>query len=662
MKRWAIIVGIDFYPSDRYLQGSVQDASSARHYLEETGELVDITLLTATTPRDSCARVPVENPASWPTQANVVAGLRRIVENASPGDLVYFHFSGHGVQVPDSAASAAPGAREAAIVLFENNEPGSSYLRGRHLARALGNMVGKGLVVTLVLDCCFSGGVTRHGDRRERNVRCLDYKADVDAASPQLFEGVFMNTTETMRHSRIEKDWLVDPDGYTIITACGPHETAQEIEVEGLGMRGALTYFLFKALQTLSFKSKNTSSKCLHEHLRTTFHASWPRQTPMRYGNKDRCFFSNLIVTPEPASFSIYKIDDGRLRLRAGRAHGILEGDEFSVCPFGGAVEATTEPWEALNPVLRAGAVGPFESDLAGIDPGYPVQRIATGWTARLLTSVSLRKVRVQLSASIGGKDEWEATGQKLNTQYLFMEASDEPCMFNVIVNEYEEYQVVDSRYDTIIGLPTVPLDSPGAISKVLHLLQHLAVYKCFEGLENRLADETFRKTFSITPHLAVTDSGGFSVNHGGTWGFTIENHCDKPLYMTIFNFNPSWEVVNMVSESGDDDYIIVPARKGGISSRKEMRLLMEVPESGRIAGKGQCEDVVKVFVTNRPISFPSVILPKMPVDPDSLHGAARGVNALSRVLLELSSSSRGDDQGEEQWTTQNFIICTTLE
>jgi hypothetical protein len=39
-------------------------------------------------------------------------------------------------------------------------------------------------------------------------------------------------------------DWLVNPDGYIILSVCGPYERAYEVEIEGEGRREALTYLL----------------------------------------------------------------------------------------------------------------------------------------------------------------------------------------------------------------------------------------------------------------------------------------------------------------------------------------------------------------------------------------------------------------------------------
>ena len=77
-----------------------------------------------------------------------------------------------------------------------------------------------------------------------------------------------------------------------------------------------------------------------------------------------------------------------------------------------------------------------------------------------------------------------------------------------------------------------------------------------------------------------------------------IENLSDQPLYVTIFDLGPSWQIINMISGDGGDDYEVVPAKRGAKGSVK-ISWEMIVPDSFRKRGLNHCEDVIKVFVTN---------------------------------------------------------------
>ncbi|KAI1074282.1 caspase domain-containing protein [Whalleya microplaca] len=659
---WAIVIGIDYYTSDRCLRGSVRDAVMVQHHLEEGNEPVDIRILTATTPSNKSARRPVEEPKLWPTCTNVISGLMRVLELANPGDSVYLHYSGHGVRIPSDVQSESGNTEELALVLFENDEIGSRYLRGAHLASALRKMVDKGLIVTVVLDCCFSGSVKRLGDWQDGQMRCIDYSANVDNASTQLDDVGLWSEESTFRNSEIEKTWLINPDGYIILSAAGPYENAYEVDIEGHGRNGALTYLLLHTLRILGGNGVLTTHLCLHEYLSAKFHALWPQQTPMRYGNKDRLFFGKFIIKPEAAYVSIYTSDNDRLYLRAGEVHGISKGDEFTVLPFVNVPEWTTKNPNEPPRVLRVEAVRPFDSDLVEIRAASTGRQITTGWKATLTKCASPRKIRARLAEDIDNKSQWVEGAQDRHFLHLAAEEDDGLCIFNVKVNKQEEFEVLDALDGKIPGLPTIPVDSTLAIPRTLDLLQHLATFKYFEGVENRLPCLSFQESFSIIPHSTINMKGIFDIPHGDIWGFTIVNTLQAPLYMAIFNFRPLWEIANMVSCSGGDSYLVVPPKEGTTSGRKEVKLRMNIPHLLRNSGITQCEDIVKVFITNSPVAFPTIILPEIQHD-GSRNEQSCGTKDLLVFLSNLpTQDTRGQDNDRRgQWSTYNFIIQTTL-
>jgi hypothetical protein len=134
-------------------------------------------------------------------------------------------------------------------------------------------------------------------------------------------------------------------------------------------------------------------------------------------------------------------------------------------------------------------------------------------------------------------------------------------------------------------------------------------------------------------------------------------------LYLAIFNFTPSWKIVDLVSQSGEGDFRVIQPRDKEDRNKKEIRLQMEVPEFLQRRGKKQCEDVVKVFLTSKPTSFPSMVLPEISFQPETPNRAVRGSDGqLSKFLLELTAGFRGADVAHEEWACRNFIICTTKE
>ena len=208
----------------------------------------------------------------------------------------------------------------------------------------------------------------------------------------------------------------------------------------------------------------------------------------------------------------------------------------------------------------------------------------------------------------------------------------------------------------------------------VLDVLQHLAMFKYFEGIENRTPSQPFEDSFSLSPAYDAGLSNGFNIRHGEEWHFTIENFGSRPLYMVVFNLDPLWKASNLISNVREGDFMVILPKEGN-NGKKEIRLKMEVPEALQKRGKSECEDVVKVFVTNKPTFFPSVVLPEMPLGAESfydttgLDGRVRSSSdQLSRLLSQLTTNFRGGQgskgntkTGDEEWACRNFVIRTYI-
>jgi hypothetical protein len=489
---WAVIIGINYYPEhyDGCLKGCVRDAEATRLYLEEAIEInADIVVLAASTPSVH-GLPPPEKPEVWPTYVNVIAQLKRIIDKAECGDRVYIHYSGHGTKL--LSRDKRP---ELALVLLDEGGCKSRSLRSVYLAKALREMVEKKLYVTLVLDCCFSGGVARSSDYCGFDVRFIEHDFDYDSVYIHELDTKFSDASSTLRDASVEDDWLINPKGYTILSACAPDQIAIEIETNGK-RKGALTHFLLDALHNLRVNGVKLTHHSLHEHLSTSFHAHWPQQTPMRYGNANLSLFGDSLLAPENDFVPIYK-EDGRLCLRAGDIHGVHKGDEYVAYPFSTPEQANGQVEEG-NANVRVTSVRLFESDLMQIDPTTIMVQIQTGWKAKLLTSLSPRIVCVGLLASFTRSIQPEFSVEGLRYMRLItrQEAekhqTEESCMYNVAINENNEYEVVNTLLEKVSAIPAIPCNSDSATKALVNVLQHIAKFKYFEGVENRVPCKAF--------------------------------------------------------------------------------------------------------------------------------------------------------------------------
>src|SRR5215213_4317569 len=104
------------------------------------------------------------------TKKNILAALDALYERAKEGDIVVFHFSGHGQQIEDDNGDESDGYDEAmipydAMAMYDPvNYKGQNHLRddelGAKLSRIRSKIGSKGSLV-VIIDACHSGTATR---------------------------------------------------------------------------------------------------------------------------------------------------------------------------------------------------------------------------------------------------------------------------------------------------------------------------------------------------------------------------------------------------------------------------------------------------------------------------------------------------------------------
>lgn len=206
-QRWALLCGGDHYiPSGcrdtgdhrilyKPLKGCVNDVKIVKDLLCGAGVPEDhIFTLTASKPEGNDRERPKEPENLWPTKKNINQVLDRISTLAQRGDLVLFHFSGHGIRrdrLPEVTHGTKGDALMGAALVMTDVMIGGPYLTGCQLGVRMQKFIDSGLRVTVVLDSCFSGGGYRN-----------DNLPDPDM-TPRT---IFFNDDQTHFHDNIVAD------------------------------------------------------------------------------------------------------------------------------------------------------------------------------------------------------------------------------------------------------------------------------------------------------------------------------------------------------------------------------------------------------------------------------------------------------------------------
>ncbi|KAH6652851.1 putative caspase [Truncatella angustata] len=631
---YAILIGIDAYPNGP-LNSCVRDVQAIKECLESQLSFVDIQTFTASNSRDPDIATPLEDPDRWPTLRNVASGFGRTTSRANKGDFVYVHYSGHGTRLAPCFDFSNSSTGDLALVLLKAENSPEVFLRGPRLAGLLKAMVDKGLIVTVVLDCCFSASVYRNGDPNVRYLPCGPAVAPTYSLRPDnnsVGRGTrFMNRDATMRDN-----WLLDPDRYTILAACGPHENAKGgFELGGNGERyGALSLFLSRAFSNRGLGRKH---KDIHRHLCAKFWQSCVAQFPVLYGNVNQGFFGSIDLCRNTRSYYVVE-REGSLQLLAGRAHGLHDGERFTVYPPNSASDRSVEE-ESIVTIARVGAFT-SQLDLSGIRSNYRTQ-----WIAEPRTSLYHADFLVRLSPDIPHHNEWLAALKERSFRNI--DGAQTP-VYQVVLSSDNEYEILDSSSRKITNLPPMPEDRTD-IGRICNVLEHLARFEMVKGLTNETPTETFRKSFDIhiiSQGKIFGPGEQIEVRHNSIIEVIMKNVGETVLYIHVYNLGPCWQVKGIYHGT----YEAVPPRKvrydgqQAFAGRSSRKIKMTIPVV--MQEYGSCEDVIKIFVTTHPTIFDSLELPNL----DELVG----INTGERI-------SHPDNQLLEDWVALNFPIRTSL-
>lgn len=168
----ALLVGVAAYdePKIRPLTGPRNDVVLLwRHLVRHDFAPADIEVLAEGLPPAD----DVPRPLDLPVRAAILAGLERLAARAGPGDLVLFHFSGHGTtqpQPPGAADELEAGGRDQVLLPKDAGlyDPATQTIRNaivdNELGAALDRIRATGATVWVIVDACHAGSVTRSAD------------------------------------------------------------------------------------------------------------------------------------------------------------------------------------------------------------------------------------------------------------------------------------------------------------------------------------------------------------------------------------------------------------------------------------------------------------------------------------------------------------------
>ena len=235
MAKRAVLIGINKYQvpgSD--LNGCVNDVKNLSGALKTYYGFADKDITTLT---DLLA-----------TKKAMERAVRKLIKSGKKGDTLLLHYSGHGSNVPDDNGDEADRRDE---ILCPTDLDWKDTLRDDWLRKTF-DKLRKGVSLTVIMDCCHSGTITRaitppDAPIRERFLPCpLDLMA---TESRRKLRGTVRGQLGKAPRGRKRKKDIVHADiQEMLITGCRDTQTSADAHIGGT-YNGALTYYLVESIK-----------------------------------------------------------------------------------------------------------------------------------------------------------------------------------------------------------------------------------------------------------------------------------------------------------------------------------------------------------------------------------------------------------------------------
>jgi hypothetical protein len=588
----ALLVGINTYKyPDRVppLAGSLNDVEDMRQILIGKFEFPPQNILVL---KDSQA-----------THAQIMNAIQTyLVAKTQPGDIVVFHYSGHGSQMKDVTGKMISGLDET-IVPYDSRDPAGKVfdISGAELHLALVQLANKTRNVTFILDSCHSGTLVR-------GARVRSIPPDTRNISPSAMSAM---------RGLASADDRTSPK-FAFISAATSKENAFEYLADGKD-HGLLTYFLTRQLRAAG---AGATYRDVMDSVIGNVTANYPTQHPSLEGvEADQHVFgdgTSLAATYVPASPS--QLDSNRATLSTGQVQGGTVGSTYDVYPPGSKKFA---PPERPTARVQLASVDAFTSE-ATILPGGKVAPASRAIERAHRYGSS--RVRVYLDGVDESPSLQSLRDGLANVKYI--EIVDRPTRCNIQLRQAGQSIQTLAADSSPLSTP-VPVNDPYAVKRLMGQLQMWT--KWFNVLSIRNSQATIDISFEIKGSQTRGPMGGagkpdVGVNEGEAITATLTNNSERDLYVAILDLSSDGSIS-----------VVYPTQQGTEEVLKPQLTLSRTFTT--FVPKGHCTvtDVLKVFASYNPVDL-------TPLTQGTIRGLdeAAELDPLEQLLLDSTGASRG--------------------
>jgi hypothetical protein len=607
----AVLVGINDYKyPDRVspLAGSLNDVEDMLQILTTKFEF----------PRENI--LVLKNAEA--THDGIIAAIRnQLIAKAKSGDIVVFHYSGHGSQMKDVTGKKISGLDET-IVPYDSRDPQGKVfdISGAELHGLLLQLAQKTQNVTFILDSCHSGTLVR-------GARVRSIAADTRTPPPPPSYAV-----ETTRGLGQTDD--AAPLKYAFIAAATSKESAYE-HISGGKDHGAMTFFL---TQQLRASKAGATYRDVMDGVVSNVTANYPAQHPQLEGAQADQYVFGDAGSLARSYVAVSPLDAGRVSLAVGQVQGATIGSIYEVYAPGSKKFAPPE-----QPVgkVQLTAVDAFASE------GKIISGAKIAPASRAVERehrYGSAKMRVYLDG-LDASPVLQSIRDALQP-IKYIEVVTNPAICHIQLRQDQgKIQVLAADLSTL----SAPVDakSPTVVDQIVGKAKSWAKY--FNVLSIRNAESGIDLQFTLKGNqtrdpMARVGKPDMGFLDGESVVATLTNNSERDVYVAILDLSSDGSISVVYPTVEGAKEVLTPG------STLPRTLTVSVPK-----GRSRVTDILKVFASYKPIDL-------SPLTQTAIRDIGQGVGPPD-PLAELLGDSTGTRAVTLQatplggWTTVQRVL-----
>ncbi|UZJ54715.1 hypothetical protein CBS101457_004035 [Exobasidium rhododendri] len=256
-KRKALLIGCNYIGTRSELRGCINDVHNVQQFLRQRAGYKDDDMVVLTD--------DARDPRSIPTRQNMTAAMHWLVSGASPGDALFFHYSGHGGQAKATQGDEDDGMNETILpVDFQV----AGQMEDDELHMIMVRPLPVGCRLTALFDSCHSGTAldlpyvySTSGKIKEPNIAmgfgkgiagaAMDYaRGDVMGMAKDLFS-TFKTATSNNGAEKITRETRSSGADVVMLSGCKDSQTSADATEAGRAT-GAMSWAFIKVMTELN--------------------------------------------------------------------------------------------------------------------------------------------------------------------------------------------------------------------------------------------------------------------------------------------------------------------------------------------------------------------------------------------------------------------------